>query len=173
VGIEPRHLSFSVNEWGKPRLVTDGPTQDIRFSQTRSRNWSLLAVSNSGELGIDLEYMDPSLDVDSLIQFLSPDEAEELNTTPTAFRREAFFRCWSRKEAYLKAVGEGLRAALSGFSVPAHGRVLPQPVPVRKTSACDDPWFLIDLQAVDGFAASLVTKVPSKAICFQDPSLVL
>jgi len=79
---------------------------------------ALFAVSREREIGVDLEYMRTNVDVEQIVdRFFSPHEVATFWTVPISMRREAFFNVWVRKEAYIKARGEGLSLPLDQFDV--------------------------------------------------------
>jgi 4'-phosphopantetheinyl transferase len=101
---------------GKPHLAD----RSLDFSLSHSGGFALLAVARGRTVGADIEQVGRRTDVLAVARrALAPDERRALAALPTdEARREAFFRCWTRKEAYLKARGEGLAGGLDTFSVP-------------------------------------------------------
>ena len=98
---------------GKP--VIQGP---VRFNVSHSGSVAAFAFAVGCELGLDVEEIRPFADLAAVAaQFFSPEEAAELAKLPRAEQELAFFRCWTRKEAYVKAVGTGLSAPLHDFQV--------------------------------------------------------
>jgi 4'-phosphopantetheinyl transferase len=91
---------------------------DLHFNLTHSHNVALFAFTLSGEVGIDVEYIRPShREMDLAERFFSPQEVAALRAFPESSQREMFFRCWTRKEAYIKARGAGLSISLASFTV--------------------------------------------------------
>lgn len=104
---EPQALVFRAGVNGKPEL--SAPDVRILFNLTHSRQRAFLAVSRSIRVGIDAEYISPEIRVEQLAaRFLWEKEASQLLALPAPERRAAFFVCWTRKEAVLKALGTGL-----------------------------------------------------------------
>lgn len=116
--IDPAHLRFGYNAYGKP--FVDLPANEphtLNFNLSHSRGLALYTFAYSRQVGIDVEYM-RSVDYEQIAQhFFSPYEHATLCSLPAAARREAFFHCWTRKEAYIKARGEGLSIPLAVFDV--------------------------------------------------------
>jgi len=111
-------LRFCCNAHGKPALVPGSGTEDLRFNLSHSHRLALFAFALRREVGVDLEYVRPSLPDDRLAErFFSPQEVTRLRALPESARAEAFFHCWTRKEAYIKARGEGLGIGLASFTV--------------------------------------------------------
>jgi 4'-phosphopantetheinyl transferase len=115
LGVPAASLRFSVGSHGKPRL-TDADA-DLRFSLSHSRERAVLAVALAREVGIDIEQERPIAALDLAQRFFSPREFEALAATQPDGRASAFFRCWTRKESFVKARGDGLSFPLSAFDV--------------------------------------------------------
>lgn len=118
LSIDPREVRYAYGQNQKPSLAATHGTQGPRFNLSHSDNLALIAVARGRELGIDLEKLRTTIDVDRVAKrFFSPREMMSLGGGSIAKRREAFFSTWTRKEAYLKARGDGLRYPLEAFSV--------------------------------------------------------
>jgi 4'-phosphopantetheinyl transferase len=114
----PKCLSFSYSSYGKPALAGESRRDAIRFNMSHSNGMALYAVARDREVGIDLEFMRDDLEVEQIAErFFSRQETETLRALPTDLRKYAFFLCWTRKEAYIKARGEGLSLPLDRFDV--------------------------------------------------------
>ncbi len=114
----PECLSISYSSRGKPALAEQSGGDAIRFSVSHSQGVALYAVTRGREVGIDLERIRFDLAVAEIAErFFSQREALTLRTLPTEVHRQAFFNCWTRKEAYIKARGEGLSLPLDQFDV--------------------------------------------------------
>jgi 4'-phosphopantetheinyl transferase len=157
-GCPPSALQFAYGEKGKPYLVPPSPRMP-KFNLSHSHGLALYAVSLDREIGIDLEMIRQDRDHEKLARrFFSPIETAELMALPAPQRLPAFFDCWTRKEAYLKARGQGLAVPLASFDVSlAPGR------PAALLSVAEDPdevarWFLHSLDPADGFAATLAVE---------------
>ena len=102
----PNRLRFYYSPYGKPALL-GGPEEALYFNVSHSRDLALFAVTRGRALGVDVEHVVSELAVQDLAErFFSPREIVALRTLPANLRQEAFFACWTRKEAYLKARGE-------------------------------------------------------------------
>jgi 4'-phosphopantetheinyl transferase len=114
----PESLSFGYGSRGKPALSDDSSQDAIRFNLSHSSNMALYAVTLAREVGVDIEFIRPQLRAEQLAErFFSPREIETLRTLPADLRTYAFFLAWTRKEAYIKARGEGLALPLNQFDV--------------------------------------------------------
>jgi 4'-phosphopantetheinyl transferase len=153
----PAHISFSLGPQGKPRLTEgDGALQ---FNFSHSGKWALLAVASERSVGVDIERIDPDRATDEIAgRFFAPDEVAALRGIPPAGRVGAFFRCWTRKEAYIKARGEGLWIPLQTFSVPIGPAIGRRLLRSDLGEAEIARWELADLRAVPGYAAALVAE---------------
>lgn len=110
-------LSFTYAEKGKPSLV-DGPDAWLKFNLAHSRDLALFAFSRDREIGVDLEFIRNDVAEEELAErFFSESEAQTLKALPHDRRRQGFFNCWTRKEAYIKARGAGLSMSLAEFAV--------------------------------------------------------
>lgn len=109
-------ISLTAEHRGKPCLAPE--QRLIEFNLSHSHELALLAISQRGQLGVDLERVDERRDIEGLSRYaFSPREQAALAATAPAQRRAAFFRIWTRKEAYLKALGMGLHIPLESFEV--------------------------------------------------------
>jgi 4'-phosphopantetheinyl transferase len=112
---QPDSLRFCYGPNGKPSLAADGV---LPFNLSHSEDGGLLAVSRSRELGVDLEQVRPRPNLEELAQrFFAPAEVAALAEVAAAEKDLAFYNCWTRKEAFIKASGEGLARPLDQFTV--------------------------------------------------------
>jgi 4'-phosphopantetheinyl transferase len=139
---------------GKPLLQTAGSRTTIHFNLAHSQNLALLAVTNAGQIGIDVEAVRPLSDAHELVdRFFSTHESAAFESVPEAQKPAAFFNLWTRKEAWLKATGEGIGHLLNKVEVsflPGEPAKLLN-LPHNSTSR----WTLTDLVPASGFAAAL------------------
>lgn len=110
--IKPKNMDFGFGEYGKPYLK-DVP--DLHFNLSHSGDWAVLAVSDK-EIGIDVE-KEKNIDLDIGKEYFSYTENIYLNTISKEKKYEAFFKIWTLKESYIKAIGLGLNKSLKSFSV--------------------------------------------------------
>lgn len=109
-------LQFETNQFGKPHLLHPADTR-IQFSRSRTKAMVANAVSCLSCIGLDIERIDPTVEVESIAdQFFATAEVDQLQQSPAEIRQELFFRIWTLKEAYVKACGEGLSIPLDRFS---------------------------------------------------------
>ena len=150
-------IRFSYGPYGKPALGGDHESSTLRFNMSHSRGVALVAVTEDKALGVDVEYIRADFATEDIARrFFSPREVETFSAVPNDQRVASFFRCWTRKEAYIKAIGLGLSQPLDGFDV-----TLGPGEPAALLRADDDDtsrWSLSDLDAGEDYAAALVVE---------------
>lgn len=159
LNLEPGRLNFCYGSHGKPALAEKSGEDTLSFNVSHSHRLALFALARGREVGVDVEYVRSDLELAEIAaRFFSPQEAATLRSLPAEMRMEAFFACWTRKEAYIKARSEGLSLALDGFSV---SLVPGEPAMLLNTR--EDPseaarWTLRELKPGPGYAAALAAK---------------
>jgi 4'-phosphopantetheinyl transferase len=134
--IEPDRLQFAYNAFGKPHIVGEEPLTSMKFSVSHSDDLALFGFARGHELGVDVERIRPEIEVEDLAaRYFSPNEFEKLRSLPADQQREAFYCGWTRKEAYLKARGEGLSFPLDRIEV---SLTPDEPAMIRKVSGDPD-----------------------------------
>lgn len=156
----PEEVRFAYSNYGKPRLADEDNKGNLRFNLTHSHGLALLAVTRGREIGVDVERLrEMQHDGEPLAErFFSPREAAVLRSLPTRLRREAFFRCWTSKEAYIKAQGKGLSLPLDQFDVSLH-----PDEPAALLATQHDPqearrWSLRSLFPSEGYVAAVAVE---------------
>jgi 4'-phosphopantetheinyl transferase len=116
---DPRALRFQTTAHGKPYLAADAhPGNTLRFNLSHSEGVAVLAVTRNREIGVDVERLRPKVEAVALAnRFFSAEESAWLRAQPASATIASFYACWTAKEAYVKARGEGLSIPLSGFAV--------------------------------------------------------
>jgi 4'-phosphopantetheinyl transferase len=113
----PASARLAATPLGKPYLAGEPPT-GLRFNVAHSDDLALVAVTRGREVGVDVERERADVEWRDLARrFFAPEEVAALNALPERERRSAFYRCWTRKEAYIKALGLGMQVPLDGFAV--------------------------------------------------------
>lgn len=118
VSATPEDLRFSYTEYGKPDLAH--PATSIRFNVSHSHDLAVYALTTGQSVGVDVEYLHRRAIVDRLkiaYRFFSDREYNALASMPPWRRDQAFLACWTRKEAVVKAIGQGLSCPLDQFDV--------------------------------------------------------
>jgi len=149
LGVSPQEVFFRYNEYGKPYL--DG--WDLEFNVSHSNDVALIGLVRGADIGVDVERIRPGYPGHEIAsRFFSKSETDGLSAVADAEYALAFFRCWTRKEACVKAHGHGLSIPLDAFDVPIH----PSPIDEFVTVSFNGvDWLLRDVGAEDGFAAAV------------------
>jgi len=114
----PRTIEFMYGPHGKPFVAASGSEPHVCFNLAHSYGIALIALGCKRQVGIDIELIRPEFAGEEIAKrYFSPNEIEELSKLPVELRAEGFFLCWTRKEAYVKARGDGLQVPLDSFSV--------------------------------------------------------
>lgn len=152
----PEHLRFCYGPHGKPELAADTDDAAWRFNVSHSHGLALYAITLQRAIGVDVEYVRPGFAEERLAErFFSPREVAVLRALPAALQSAAFFACWTRKEAFIKARGNGLSLPLDQFDVafaPGEAAAL--------LSTAWDPheaarWSLCDLAPAPGYVGAV------------------
>ena len=115
LNLNTNQIHFQYSYYGKPKLI---PKYNLSFNVSHSGNFSVIGFFKGAEIGVDIEECKNDFDVLEIAQnFFSKKEIEALNQIPENQRERAFFRCWTRKEAFIKAEGSGLSFPLDKFTV--------------------------------------------------------
>ncbi len=149
-------LRFATGAAGKPHLDLPGSLMAarVRFNLAHSGGLALYAVAVEREVGIDVERLREAFDWQGISRrFFAPPEHAALQALAPKRQLAAFFDCWVRKEAYVKAHGRGLSLGLGSFAVPVH-RVA-QPTRVDAAAADAQDWWVQDVPVETGYAAAL------------------
>lgn len=113
--LKPTEISFQYSKFGKPGIANNN---DLQFNLSHSQNMALFAFTKKFQVGIDVEWVNPAIEAkDIAANFFSANEVRKLLLLPEQQQALGFFNCWTRKEAFIKAVGEGLSFPLHKFEV--------------------------------------------------------
>jgi len=175
---DPQMLSFFYNAYGKPSLAelpesrAGGESQgsplrgpgtakgeNVSFNLTHAEGMALYAITLNRAVGVDIEYIQRQMEWESIAErFFSPYEVRMLKAVPPDMRHVAFFNCWTRKEAYIKARGMGLSLELASFDVsltPGEPAVL---LNIREEGQDIADWSLYNLYPGGDYIAALATE---------------
>ncbi len=168
-------LRFLYAPRGKPELSACTNPETLYFNSSHSHELCVIAVTRVGPVGVDVEYLRPMRDAEEIARrHFSESEIRDLMAVEPSDRERAFFTCWTRKEAYVKAVGDGLSIPLDGFEV----TFLPEDPPrmYSESTSMDLPiWSLFELVRGDPYVGALALEHPAPRILARefDPELVL
>jgi 4'-phosphopantetheinyl transferase len=150
----PSDLHFSYGDQGKPSLQSGIP---VRFNLSHSGDLGLYAFTMNRELGVDIEQHRRMIDLEQIARhFFSEGEVRDLLSVSGPVRETAFYQCWTRKEAFVKAIGEGLSIPLRDFRV----SLLPgqlaslMAIPAKHNRQ----WTMYDVTPCDGYSAAVVVE---------------
>ena len=154
----PEAIQFCEGPGGKPAITGDG--SGIRFNLSHSKGYALFAIASGREVGVDVEVFRPKPKADALVErFFSSGEKRAFRKLAPQEKAEAFFAGWTRKEAYVKAVGKGLRFPLDRFDVsltPGDQNAL---LSVAGASKEVRRWSLRDIDLGPDFRAALAVEM--------------
>ena len=152
----PAKVSLVYGLKGKPVVE---PPSSLQFNMTHSSDLAVIALTLRREIGVDVEQIRPLPDMQQIAKnFFCPEEASEVMSFPKTERERAFFLCWTRKEAYIKAIGDGLSAPLGSFRVTMHPDRPARFLHVQHNETEAKAWTLHDLQVAVGYAAALAYR---------------
>lgn len=151
----PEQISFTYTGHGKPVLA---PIQGerLQFNVSHSGGLAMMAFCLDAEVGIDVEKQRPLDDGEQIAErFFSASEVAVFQSLPAGQRTEAFFNCWTRKEAYIKAIGEGLSCPLNVFDVTLAPGEPARLLRIRGSETAAAAWSLFSLEPGTGFGAAV------------------
>jgi 4'-phosphopantetheinyl transferase len=150
----PESLKFIYGPQDKPALEIQDPSSPVNFNLSHSHGLAVYAFALVREVGVDVELIRPEFVSDDIAErYFSPSELEELRALPQDLRAEGFFNCWTRKEAYVKARGEGLQISLKDFDV----SLTPGKAPELE-SVDSSRWSLRSFEPAPSYVAAVVAE---------------
>jgi 4'-phosphopantetheinyl transferase len=154
LGIAPSDVGLDADERGKPRLATQHGS-GLRFNLSHSGDAVLCGIASGREIGVDIEAAIAREDLPRVAtHFFAPDECAALDRCTAEAHSMRFHQIWTRKEAYVKALGAGLVQPLQSFSVVGDGN---EESPVRDAGA-STVWHVRSVPVPDGYAAAVVVE---------------
>jgi 4'-phosphopantetheinyl transferase len=169
-GAAPGQVAFVYGRHGKPHLACGG---ELDFSIAHSSDAALFAFTSGAPVGVDIEHVRPIEHEDMAERFFSPSECEALRALAPELRLQAFFACWTRKEAYIKGLGEGLSIPLDRFSVSVDPDAPAALLGDRRCPGAVHEWVLQDVDGGAGFRAALATSRLSATVDVFDAALLI
>jgi 4'-phosphopantetheinyl transferase len=158
LSVRPRELAFVYGAFGKPGLSSRAGGARVEFNLSHSGEIAILAVSRGPTVGVDVEQVIQVSELQRIAsRYFSAYENAALNEVPAETRAFAFYCCWTRKEAFLKALGHGLAHPLDSFDV-SLDESRPRLVAVRGDPEAPSQWALFDLRPAPGYVAALAVK---------------
>lgn len=161
VGLPAAQVPFTYGPRGKPFLAPSAGDASLFFNLSNSDEVALVGFVRGREIGVDVEYLKPMPDCEQISErFFSASERAVLRGLPAAVKEEAFFNCWTRKEAYLKAVGEGLAAPLDSFDVTLAPGEAPRMLTLEGDAARAERWFFEHFRPYPDYIGALAIEGP-------------
>jgi 4'-phosphopantetheinyl transferase len=161
---DPASLAFRYGRYGRPELA------ELSFNVSHSEDTAVVAVASGTEVGVDIERLRPEPAEEEVAErFFSPSEVEALRSLRRGEQPRAFLACWTRKEAFIKALGNGLSLALDSFDVTLRPGDAPALTRTAWSSSEPGRWGLFDLSArFPGHVAALAVRRPGARILVDD-----
>ncbi|MFQ5610895.1 MAG: 4'-phosphopantetheinyl transferase family protein [Anaerolineae bacterium] len=159
LGMEPGYLRFRYSPFGKPALVPAPGGDTLNFNVSHADGLALFAITRHRQIGVDVERIRTDFVCEPVAEhFFSARERAALRAVPPEMKYMAFFACWTRKEAYVKARGEGLSLPLDQFDV----SLIPgEPAITLNASGAPEEasrWLLHELRPAPGYIAALAAE---------------
>ena len=159
LGVAPGDLLIAYSLYGKPYLSNARMHKDISFNISHAGDLGLLAVAISRLIGVDLELVRQVTLMESIARrFFAPEEVEQLLSLPASLQAKAFFTCWTRKEAFVKAQGEGLSIPFNQFTVSFYPDDTPQIINIRNDPGMLGSWSMFHLNPGENYVGTLVVE---------------
>ena len=160
-------LSFSYNGQGKPQLA-QAQRENLSFNLAHSGGLAIYAFARGAAVGIDLEAIDPARQIAGVAQrFFTPTEWQAMAQLDADAQIEAFYRIWTQKEAYVKALGDGLLAQIDQFDVAVGSNTKLGLQNHRGDARQVERWNFIAPAGINGYAAALATDGPCQQLSYM------
>ena len=164
LAVNPENIKFGVNAHGKPHVLN----HNIRFNVSHSYDCAVIGFTRSAEIGLDVEKIRTTIDWQGLSRrYFSKNEASELCDILEENQRSAFYTCWTRKEAFVKALGRGIGFGLDNFDVTFQDHDPPQIKEIRFKNEDAQCWAVSPLKTEVGYIASICYRANEKKIISQ------
>jgi 4'-phosphopantetheinyl transferase len=153
--LQPKEIHFSASNNGRPEVVPQQNHRNLQFNLSHSGSFAIVGVTLSRRIGVDVECYRSLQHLEIANRYFSSWECRELNRLPSDDLEKNFFACWTRKEAFLKATGEGIGTLLSQVSVTVAHSEVPQLREFQPNPSETQRWSLMDIPVQDGYAAAM------------------
>lgn len=168
VDADPRSVEFEYGNHGKPAVKRAG--LELRFNVAHSHDLALYAIASKREIGVDVEHVRSVTDADEIVErYFTSAENAVYRALSKNQRPEAFFRIWTLKEAYLKALGSGLtQRPLNSFEISLPETRPPGTPQLERISRRNGSWSFYTLTPRRGYVAAVAVDGPIRSIRFWD-----
>ena len=164
--LDPLAIRFQYTSNGKPQLLFPSKDCNIQFNMAHSGAIILFGFTLEHRIGVDIEQIRSDVEIDDISQrFFSASERQWIARLPPARRSDAFFVCWTRKEAFLKGTGEGLSAGLDSFDVMSN----PEEDGCSLETSSTRKWLIRDLDVEPGYAGAVAVEYIGGQSCASEP----
>ena len=165
VGERAAAIDFAYSAHGKPSLASGSTTPPVHFNVSHAGEVALIGLSLDGPLGVDVEAVRTLPDRLAIAsRFFTAAETETITTVPPEERDLAFFLCWTRKEAFSKALGDGLSLALDRYRVACRPGAPARILEIDGSAAAAAEWSVYDLRPAPGFVGAVVMRGASRPL---------
>jgi len=159
LSVRPESVELTYGVHGKPALARRFAGSDLRFNVSHSDDFAVYAFSSGREIGVDIEAVRPIPDADDIAaRFFSRRENEAYLALDPTDKPLGFFCCWTRKEAFIKAIGDGLYHPLDSFDVSLAPGVPAEIQRVKDMPGSECGWYLNSFSPLPGLIAAVVTE---------------
>jgi 4'-phosphopantetheinyl transferase len=169
LAVGPREVEFRYDAHGKPFLRELPDTPGLSFNLSHSRSAALLAITDGRRVGADIEYMRTDLDLERLAaDTFTPNEVAAIQSLAGGARVKAFFNCWTRKEAIVKALGTGLSTDLDRFEVSVIPGESARLLRMDLDTEGKERWTLREIPVGPGYAAAVAVEGDQAQWTYRD-----
>lgn len=168
--LPPSDVCFGYSEYGKPDL----PEERLRFNVAHSDDLAVIGLTEHDRLGVDVERIRELGDIDRIARSVFSDrELDVIRALSGSSKTQAFFNCWTRKEAFVKAVGEGLSYPLDAFDVTLRPGDEARLLELEGSTARAAAWSLFEVAPMNGWVGAVAVECPEAEVkhagWFGDP----
>jgi 4'-phosphopantetheinyl transferase len=170
----PQNIIFTYNKYGKPSLKNT--QHNITFNVSNTKGLAVIAITRENELGIDIESHRTRFELEKIVRrYFSETEVDVLFSLNPTDQKEAFYRCWSSKEAFMKVCGRGLSIGLNRFDVEVRLDKPPRLLRVPDNMGNPSQWEMCSLPMGEKVAGVLALegKIESIKLFNIDPATLL
>lgn len=162
LSVRPSAIELGSGPAGKPKLARSFASDELEFNLSHSGEVALIAVMRGTEVGIDIEHIQKGFAFQSIAQrFFTSSEVAALQNLPPHLQRETFYKCWTSKEALVKAKGTGLSGPLDEVQIALTATGV-RITPVGRG------WSLSEVGPIGGYAAALAVAMPERKVeCYR------
>lgn len=171
IDVAPDQIDFEYSQYGKPRFCN---TKEVDFNLSHSGNEIIIGFCKNMVIGVDIEQVKINFDIMDLAKnFFSNEEIKALSQFEEFERPQAFFRCWTRKESFIKAVGEGLSYPLDSFAVTMEDDEKASFLKIDNNDDSKKDWHLHSFVPAVGYIAAITTNGNPNKIEYFDANELL